>query len=134
MLTFHNRCHEGKEPGSRNEGRTPGQMCTQRFGVSHGTLSAWLKESNAIHRAGGEDIKKRLKVMNTSVTPRALYPLIDRELFAVFTERRKRGARVSRTWMQIRAQLLFKHHYPDSKFVFKASRAWAYTCPLLSST
>jgi hypothetical protein len=133
VLSFYDRCHQGIEPGSRTAGRTPGQMCTERFGVPHGTLSGWLKEANAIHYAAAEDIKKRLKVMNTSVTPRALYPLIGSKLFAVFTERRRRG-RVSRTWMQTRAQLLFKDHYPDSKIVFKASRAGAYTCPLLSST
>jgi len=83
-----------------------------------------VKDADAIHDAAAMDIKKRLKVIKMSVTPRALYPLLDKKLFAVFTERRKRGARISRSWMQTRAKLMFKDLYPDSKFVFKASRGW----------
>mmetsp|Transcript_35205 Transcript_35205/g.86357 ORF Transcript_35205/g.86357 Transcript_35205/m.86357 type:complete len:924 (-) Transcript_35205:243-3014(-) len=124
VLSYYARCYHGDEAKLRR-GITPKQQTCEKYGIPHGTLSAWTDKADLIHNNAADLIRKRLKIVRTGGKPRAHFPQLERKLQTIFLERRKRGARISRAWFQTRALLLFPELYPErDKIKFKASRGW----------
>lgn len=86
-----------------------------------GWLNPQTKEK--IYKNAAQEQFKQFKVAQGS-RKASKWPLMEHELFRIFAERRRRGAKVSSTFLRLKAKLLMQKHYPDEASTFKASDGW----------
>ena len=87
-----------------------------KFHVDRKQIRNWVQDEEKIQK-----LKHRGKANRYR---RAKFPLMENELFTLFTDMRKEGRRIKRWWFNAKAKELTRQMYPDEVDSFKLSHRW----------